>query len=151
MSDGDDIPDAIKRVTFGEALDPLAPEFALSDADKVAVTPLRLVNAGGGWVKAGHWKYRVFGREIQLRSDRLPHLPLDLWRSEVEALFQALGQVLDRPTPLAYRTPWHERLRMWWSRRVWNRRHALELDAARLVLLEETMRSLPQPEDLKAR
>lgn len=166
MSDPENIPDALRRVTFTEPTDeqwearkwggtdanheqpdPLAPEFALSDADKAAVIPLRVV--ASGWVKHGDWKHRQFGREVQLRNARLPHVPLDLFRSEAEQLYEVLADVLSKPAPLPYRTPWHERLRMWLARKTWNRRHAAELDAARTALLEETLRGMPQMDDAK--
>lgn len=133
------IPDALRRVTFCEhsgaavPLDPLAPEFALSDADKAAI----VVTRAGPWQTAGDWKWRELGREVQLRNKRLPHLTIDLFRSEAEVLFQALGLILSKPTPLPYRAPWRERLRMWWVRAVWNRRNARELDEHRAALLKE--------------
>jgi hypothetical protein len=139
MSDPENIPDALRRVTFCEhsgaavPLDPLAPEFALSEADKAAI----VVTRAGPWLTAGDWKWRELGREVQLRNKRMPHLPIDLFRTEAEVLFQALGLILSKPTPLPYRAPWRERLRMWWMRAVWNRKNARELDEHRAALLKE--------------
>jgi hypothetical protein len=116
----------------GSVPDPLAPEFAVSEADKALA-----VTRAGPWQVAGAWKWRELGRELQLRNKRLPHITVDLFRSEAEVLFQALELILSKPTPLPYRSPWHERLRMWWSRAVWNRKNARELDEHRAALLKE--------------
>src|SRR5688572_23616218 len=122
--------------------DPLAPEFA--------VTPEALVvTKAGPWLVAGEWKWRELGREVQLRNKRLPHLTIDLFRSEAEVLFQALGLVLSKPAPLPYRAPWRERLRMWWMRRIWNRKHADELDEHRKAMIADALASLPQMDDAK--
>lgn len=129
----------------GAKLDPMAPEFAVTDADRAAL----VVSKAGPWLKAGAWKWREFGRELQLRNLRLPHLQLDLFRGEAEALAFALALVLSRPMPLPYRIPWWERARQWWLRRVWNRKHVRELDEHRAEVIAQALASMPQAEDLK--
>ena len=128
------VPESLNRVAFcehsGARLDPLGPEFAVAPEALV-------VTKAGPWLTAGAWKWRELGREIQLRNKRLPHITIDLFRAEAEVLFQALGLILSKPTPLPYRSPWHERLRMWWMRAVWNRKNARELDEHRAALLKE--------------
>lgn len=119
--------------------DPMSEAFALSEADRAAIAP-----KVGHWNKAGVWKYREFGREVQLRSMRLPHLQLDVFRTEAEELFAALGAILSKPTPLPYRVPWLERLRMWFRRAVWNRQHARELDEHRGAIVKQLAEQFEQ-------
>lgn len=110
-------------------------------AAKPADTPA-LVNRES-WTRAGVWRFRQFGNEIQLRSDALPHCGLDLWRSEAEGLYLALAEMLGAPAPLPYRVPAWERLKQWWDRRVWNRKNHATLDRARRELIEEFSRRSP--------
>jgi hypothetical protein len=118
--------------TDGSVPDPLSPEFAVKPED---VQPQRV----GPWQRVGDWKWREFGREVQLRNARLPHLTLDVLRGELEALAFAVGFILSKPMPLPYRIPWHERVRQWWMRVVWKRKHHEEMRAAREALIEETV------------
>lgn len=95
------------------------------------------------WRRAGAWAYREFGEEAQLRNSALPWLAMDLYRSEVEDLYRALGEVLRRPQVLPYRLSRWERFRQWWLRVVWRRRHYAELAAARAALVDEYTRRGP--------
>lgn len=97
----------------------------------------------GVWVKTGEWKHRQFGQEMQLRHPELPHLTLDIFRSEAEELYRALGEMLDMPAPLPFRVPRWERIKQWWQRKVWNRRHHADLAAARKALVDEFIRRGP--------
>lgn len=144
------VPEPLQRVTFcevsGAAIPtPMDPAFALTDADKQSLTVVK----SGPWLAAGAWKWREFGREVQLRNFRLPHLALDLFRVEAEQLAFALGSVLSKPMPLPYRVPWWERARQWWQRAVWNRKHARELDEHRAAIIEHALSSMPQMDDKK--
>lgn len=118
------------------APDPLDPQYA------VRVEPERLVNTKS-WAKSGDWKHRQFGSEIQLRNLELPGVHLDIFRSEAEALHQLLGELLGKPAPLPYRTPWWTRLKHWWLRAVWRRKHYAELDAWRDSVIEDFTRRGP--------
>lgn len=119
---------------------PMDPAFAPSAVELkdelIGVSP-------GRWAKTGGWKHRQFSNEVQLRHPALPHLTLDLFRSEAEDLYQALGVALGQPAPLPYRLGRWARLSQWWSRKVWNRRHHAELDAARRALLDDFTRRGP--------
>lgn len=136
MSDDapESIPEALRRVVFRD--DPLAPEFA------VRVEPERIVNTRS-WARRGVWKFRQFGNEIQMRCVELPGVHLDMFRGEAEALHELLGEMLGRPAPLPYRTPWWTRLGQWWLRRVWKRKHYAELDAWRAEVLADFTRRGP--------
>lgn len=98
---------------------------------------------GRDWVKHGAWRYRQFGNEVQMRNDALPHLGMDIWRSEAEDLYRALAELLEMPAPLPYRVPWHTRLSQWWDRMVWRRKHHQTLERARAVLVDEFIRRGP--------
>lgn len=97
----------------------------------------------GQWTQVGAWKHRQFAQEVQLRHPALPHLTLDLFRAEAEELYTALGHVLDMPAPLPFRLSRWERVKQWLSRKVWNRKHHAELDAARKYLVDEWTRRGP--------
>lgn len=133
----------LAAVRFVELPPPTDAAFAVSPED---VKPVR----SGPWLKAGDWKWREFGREVQLRNARLPHLTLDLFRAEAEALVLALAIICAKPMPLPYRTPWHERLRQWWMRRVWARAHYEEQAAARRELIAEQIRQFMPDEEAGA-
>lgn len=112
--------------------------FAVSEADKLG-NPINQT----GWNKSGMWRWREFGDEVQLKNPAFPWLKLDLYRSEVEDLAIVLGIILKEPMPLPYRVSrWH-RLKQWWKRKVWNRKHYAELDLARKALIDEYTRRGP--------
>lgn len=115
---------------------PVAAPSPMSDAYAVQVADVAPVRCGP-WQKAGEWKWREFGREVQLRNTRLPHLTLDLFRAEAEQLLVALAVVVGEPMKLPYRVPWHERARQWWLRAVWRRKHHVEQAEARQALIKE--------------
>lgn len=150
-SDGtvaDSLPEALERLTFVEASpagappDLVAPLSPLDPAYAVRVEPSRVVNTRS-WAKRGGWKYRQFGNEIQMRCIELPGVQLDLFRNEAELLHDLLGEMLSRPVPLPARVPWWTRLRMWWLRKVWQRKHYAELDAWRGEVLSDFTRRGP--------
>lgn len=97
----------------------------------------------GEWVWSGTWKHRQFGQEMQLRNPALPLVPLDLFRAEAEDLYAALGELLAIPAPIPFRLPRWERIKQWWQRKVWNRKHHAELALARKALLDEFIRRGP--------
>ena len=97
------------------------------------------------WKRHGAWRFREFGQETQLRCDALPHLALDLWRSEAEALYAALGEMLSQPAPMPYRVPWWTRLRQWGERAVWRRKHHQAMERARAELTDHFIRRGPWP------
>jgi hypothetical protein len=133
-SAAESIPEALQRVTFHES--PLDEKFA------VRVEPERVVNTRS-WARRGVWKYRQFGHEIQMRCVELPGVQLDMFRSEAEALHELLGEMLGRPAPLPLRVPPWTRLKQWWLRAVWKRKHYAELDAWRASVVEDFTRRGP--------
>ncbi len=80
---------------------------------------------------------------MQLRCPGLPQLALDLYRSEAEELFTALGQVLSRPAPLPFKLGRWVRLKQWLQRKVYQRKHYAELDAQRKALVDHYTRRSP--------
>lgn len=117
--------------------DPMSDAFAPTAAEREG----HRINAAP-WAKAGVWKYREFGEEVQLRNAALPHLAMDLFRSEAEELHSALGVILGHPQVLPYRLSRWERFRQWWLRTVWKRRHYAELAAAREAFVDEFTRKV---------
>lgn len=117
---------------------PTDARFEAKDSD---IEPPHLINVNA-WAKCGAWKHRQFGREVQLRNPALPHLALDLFRSEAEDLHAALSQVLGKPMPLPYELSAWERLKQWWMRRVWARKHHAQLEAARASVIDQFTRQL---------
>lgn len=117
--------------------DPMSEAFAVSEAEReghrVDVEP---------WTRAGAWKHRQFGEEVQLRNASLPHLALDLYRAEAEELYAALAQILAAPMVLPYRLSRWERFKQWWLRVAWKRREHAELAAAREAMVEEFTRKV---------
>lgn len=119
----------------------------LPDPNAIEVTPAEREGHAGinrtHWTRVGAWSWREFGEEAQLRNASLPWLAMDLYRSEAEELYQALGQVLGRPQVLPYRLSRWERVRQWWLRAVWKRRHYAELKLARETFVEQYTRAGP--------
>lgn len=119
----------------------------LPDPNAIEVTPAEREGHAAinhtQWTKAGAWKWREFGEEAQLRNAQLPWLAMDLFRSEAEDLYRALGQVLGHSQELPYRLSRWERIRQWWLRRVWKRKHHAELQLARDTFVEQYTRSGP--------
>lgn len=146
----ENIPEALGRVTFVEFKpgspppEMVAPLTPLDPAYAVRTEPERIVNTRS-WAKRGAWKYRQFSDEIQMRCTALPGVHLDMFRSEAEALHALLGEMLGRPSPQPYRVPWYSRVRMWWLRVVWQRKHHAELDAWRSEVLSDFTRRGPWP------
>jgi len=64
---------------------------------------------------------------------------LDLFRGEAETLALALAVVLSKPMALPFRISWRERLKQWWLRRVWARKHADEMAEARAEVIRQTV------------
>lgn len=112
--------------------------FAVSHADR----EVPAVNAQP-WKVCGAWKHRQFGDEVQLRNAALPHLALDLYRSEAEDLHAALGEVLGKPAQTPFRLSRWERVKQWWLRAVWKRRHYAEMKRATDAQIEFFTRKGP--------
>jgi len=121
----------------GQLPDPLSDAFAATAAE-LEPHPINRTD----WKKAGAWKHREFGEELQLRNAGLPHLSMDLYRAEAEDLYAALAEILGRPQVLPYRLSRWERLRQWWLRRVWKRKHYAELALAREAFVDEFTRKV---------
>ena len=117
------------------APDPMSEAFAVTEEEREG----HRINAEP-WKRAGDWKHRQFGEEVQLRNVSLPHLALDLYRVEAEQLYAALAEILGQPMVLPYRLSRWERLKQWWMRVVWKRREHAELAAAREAFVEEYTR-----------
>lgn len=87
---------------------------------------------------AGGWRFRIAGRELQLRNARLPHLRMDLLLTEAcdlaDAIHMAVSEFKSYP---AVRVSWWSRFVDWLARRTWNRKHAIERAAALKALADE--------------
>lgn len=129
--------DRVAYLTGVAVPDPMSDAFAATEAERAA-HPID----SAAWKKVGAWKHREFGEELQLRNGGLPHLSMDLFRSEAEDLYAALGQILGRPQVLPFRLSRWERIRQWWLRAVWKRKHYAELAAAREAFVDEYTRKV---------
>jgi hypothetical protein len=106
---------------------------------------VRVVNTSP-WTKAeGGWRWRTFGDELQLRSLKLPHVPIDLLRNEAIHLLRSLEAALEVPRSKEYRLSLWQRLSFWWSRAVWNRKHHAMLEASRREVVKFYARNGPWP------
>lgn len=90
----------------------------------------------------GAWRYRVIGRELQLRNKKLPHLRLDVTATEAVDLLKTLEVALGEQAAMPVVRPslWW-RFRDWLSRRQWNRKHKEERAAALRELASEFERT----------
>lgn len=118
--------------------DPMSEAFDVSEKDREG----HLINASQ-WRQHGAWRHRQFDQEVQLRNPALHWLALDLTRAETEDLFAALADVLGRPAPVPFKVSRWERVKQWWLRSVWRRRHYAELQAAREAIVDEYTRKGP--------
>ena len=80
------------------------------------------------------WRLAVLPAEVHIRLPRLPHVRLDVTRTEAVDLLNELAVALSQPTATPFRVPWHMRLRDKWALWRWRKKPVFTPEQAQRML-----------------